>query len=73
MDSYYEFILSRQNQLLSFSQHASFPHKYQGWYTKTWSRIAYASGELLIKAGSWMKRASSAPAKDNSLGIYSRN
>jgi hypothetical protein len=73
MDSYYDYILSRQDQLLTISQRANSRHRHPGWYTRSWSRIACECGDLLIKAGFWMKRASSAPANDNSLGIYSRN
>lgn len=73
MHSYYDYIISRQNQLRAITQHANSQHRRKGWYTRTWSRIACECGDLLIKTGSWMKGAYSAPAKDNSLGIYTRN
>ena len=73
MNGYYEYILAQQNQQVKWSHRANYLRSYQEQPNGTWVRIIGRFGDVLISCGAWMKRVSSSPIDDNSVGIYSQN
>jgi len=73
MNGYYEYILAQQNQLVKWSHRANYLRSCQEQHHGAWVRIIGRFGDVLISCGAWMKRVSSSPIDDNSVGIYSQN
>jgi hypothetical protein len=73
MDSYYEFIVKQQDQLITLSLRAIYPHSDRKRRVSTWGRFIGRCGDALIDCGSWMKRVSNSPIDENSVGFFTRN
>jgi hypothetical protein len=73
MDSYYEFNLYLQHQLLETAWRAKILQDCREKRYKSWKRLFSRCGDMLIICGAWMKRVSRSPVNEKSMGIYSRN
>lgn len=73
MNSYYEYILHRQDQMIQLAQQASSLRRGPAHRFGNWGRFISGCGDLLISCGSWMKKVSNPPINENSVSIYSQN
>ena len=73
MNPHYDFISNQHEQLISLSQHTSKLRNMQDQRNGTWGKVIGGFGDVLISCGSWMKRVSSSPIEENSIGVYTQN
>jgi hypothetical protein len=73
MNSYYEFVLLHQHQLLETSRRAKTVQNCREKRYGSWGMVISRCGDLLITCGAWLKKISSSSSNKKSVGIYSRN
>ena len=73
MNPHYDLISNQQEQLISLSQRTNNLRNMQDQRNGTWGKVIGGFGDVLIICGSWMKRVSSSPIEEKSVGVYSQN
>ena len=73
MNSYYEFNLHHQRQLLETSRREKILQSCSEKRYRSWGIVVSRCGDVLITCGAWMKKVSRSAVNEKSIGIYSRN